>query len=198
MPVGMSGGNPVREPVTSRFAAQEQPTAVLASLASATPGQVFVDDSGRRRRWARFAGIGVTVVCAAYIGVVAFGFTRTDVGPLESVPAGNNGQIGGLGTSTGVPGILSAPNPIIQRGRVTEPKRRAPAPSGTPAGTVISPVGQKTPPGGVQPTLTPAPAPTTTGKASKTTKAPSGSDRPTKTGSPATTTKPPGAGTGNT
>ena len=57
-----------------------------------TPRQVFVDDSGRRSRWAALAGAGVTVLCAAYIGVVALGLSQTEVGPLLAVPAGGNGQ----------------------------------------------------------------------------------------------------------
>ena len=69
------------------------------------PRQVFVDDSGRRSRWAGLAGAGVTVLCAAYIGVVALGLSQTEVGPLLAVPAGGNGQVAGFPNADTVPGL---------------------------------------------------------------------------------------------
>jgi hypothetical protein len=71
--------------------------------------QVFVDDSGRRRRWIRVAGSAVTVGCALYVGVVVVGLSQTAVGPLEAVPAGGNGLIAGFpGSADAVPGLLQA------------------------------------------------------------------------------------------
>ena len=91
--------------------------------------QVFVDDSGRRRRWLRLFGAGTTTLCATYIGVVVFGLSQTGVGPLEAVPVGGNGEIAGFQASAGtVPGLLTvgaAPRATGQGGHATVPLRRA-------------------------------------------------------------------------
>jgi hypothetical protein len=72
------------------------------------PSQVFVDDSGRRRRWMRLAGFAVTTLCAGYIGIVAVGLSQTQVGPLLDVPVGGNGLITGFPDTSGiVPGLLA-------------------------------------------------------------------------------------------
>lgn len=73
------------------------------------PSQVFVDDSGRRRRWLRLAGFAATTLCAGYIGIVAVGLSQTQVGPLLDVPAGGNGLIAGFPDISGiVPGLLAS------------------------------------------------------------------------------------------
>lgn len=98
-----------------------------------TPAQVFVDHSGRRRRWVRLAGVGVTAVCAGYIGIVVVGLSQTGVGPLEAVPEGGNGEIAGFQNSPAtVPGLLAAtgsPKAVNQGGHAAAPARRTVAPA---------------------------------------------------------------------
>ena len=88
------------------------------------PRQVFVDDSGRRSRWAGLAGAGMTVLCAAYIGVVALGLSQTEVGPLLAVPAGGNGQVAGFPNADTVPGLLAAGGAPTTTRRPAAPVRK--------------------------------------------------------------------------
>jgi hypothetical protein len=98
-----------------------------------TSAQVFVDDSGRRRRWVRLAGVGVTAVCAGYIGIIVVGLSQTGVGPLEAVPEGGNGAIAGFQNSAGtVPGLLAnagSPRAVSQGGHAAVPAHRVVAPA---------------------------------------------------------------------
>jgi hypothetical protein len=95
---------------------------VTSDARVSNPTQVFVDDSGRRGRWARLAGSGVSVLCAAYIGIVVVGLSQTAVGPLIVVPANGNGQVAGFPSPTGVlPGLLATGG---------TPNSRAAAPAG--------------------------------------------------------------------
>ena len=55
----------------------DDPTVRLEVVAGRTaPSQVFVDDSGRRRRWVRVASTAATAVCLAYVGLVATTWCR--------------------------------------------------------------------------------------------------------------------------
>jgi hypothetical protein len=101
---------------------------VVGEAGSSGSTQVFVDDSGRRRRWVRLAGAGVTTLCAAYIGVVVVGLSQTAVGPLIAVPSGGNGLIAGFPDTSGtVPGLLSTSGVGAVR-----PVHRAPTPTSRP------------------------------------------------------------------
>ena len=86
---------------------------------------MFVDDSGRRSRWAGWAGAVVTLLCAAYIGVVVFGLSQIEVGPLLAVPAGGNGQVAGFPNAGTVPGLLATGGIRATRSRPAAPVRKA-------------------------------------------------------------------------
>ena len=131
--------------------------------------QVFVDDSGRRRRWARLAGAGVTALCAAYMGIVVVGLSQTAVGPLIAVPSDGNGRVAGFPDTSGiVPGLLATggaaarpahhiPAPVVRERAVTEAagaRSARPKASPEPARAPASPAGA----GRGRATLTPAAA----------------------------------------
>ena len=107
----------------------------MSGAVAPIPTQVFVDDSGRRGRWARMVGIGVTTLCAAYMGIVVVGLSQTAVGPLVPVPAGGNGQVAGFSNSQDtVPGLLAT-------GGVTttsKPVPRAATPAAARAATTVA------------------------------------------------------------
>ena len=107
----------------------------MSGAVAPIPTQVFVDDSGRRGRWARMVGIGVTTLCAAYMGIVVVGLSQTAVGPLVPVPAGGNGQVAGFSSSQDtVPGLLAT-------GGVTttsKPVPRAATPAAARAATTVA------------------------------------------------------------
>ena len=105
----------------------------------AAPAQIFVDDSGRRRRWVRGASAVATAVCLAYVGLVATDLAQTGVGPLITVPIGGNGLIPGFpGTTSVVPGLLTQNRTATVR-RTTPPhtsqvvRVRRPPPGAPPA-----------------------------------------------------------------
>jgi hypothetical protein len=114
-----------------------QPVSV-PDRARPSASQVFVDDSGRRSRWARRAGALLASGAAIYIGVVVVGLTGPRVGPVVDVPATGNdvipGLVGGAGT---VPGLLapdaSTPSPSsgtahgVRRSAPIRPTSTAPA-----------------------------------------------------------------------
>lgn len=68
---------------------------------------IFLDESGRRRRWVNRVGASMAVTCVAYAVVVAGEMAQTGVGPLAYVPAAGNGIIAGLPATSGVPGLLA-------------------------------------------------------------------------------------------
>ena len=48
---------------------------------------IFVDATGRRRRWVIALGWLVALACVAYLGVIGVSMTGTTVGPLPSLPS---------------------------------------------------------------------------------------------------------------
>ena len=48
---------------------------------------IFVDTTGRRRRWVIALGWLVALACVAYLGVIGVSMTGTTVGPLPSLPS---------------------------------------------------------------------------------------------------------------
>jgi hypothetical protein len=87
---------------------QHVPGQDLTAAAVVRPTQVFVDDSGRRRRWTRMAGAGVTALCATYVAIIGVGLSQTTVGPLIAVPVNADGPVAGFPDSSGsVPGLLA-------------------------------------------------------------------------------------------
>jgi hypothetical protein len=60
-------------------------TEVPARVESVFP--VFVDGTGRRRRFVTLLGWLVAVSCVAYLGVIGISMSGTSVGPLPEVPS---------------------------------------------------------------------------------------------------------------
>jgi hypothetical protein len=48
---------------------------------------VFVDTTGRRRRWVIGLGWLIALACVAYLGVIGVSMTGTTVGPLPNLPS---------------------------------------------------------------------------------------------------------------
>ena len=48
---------------------------------------VFVDTTGRRRRWVIGLGWLIALACVAYLGVIGVSMTGTTVGPLPTLPS---------------------------------------------------------------------------------------------------------------
>ncbi len=110
------------------------PVASQVGDAAALTEQVFVDASGRRRRWVRYCGLALVASCAGYIGIVVVALNETGVGPMTQLPDDNgNDQIPGLEQGSGVvPGLLApqpqaavAPLPGIRAGVGARPTRSA-------------------------------------------------------------------------
>jgi hypothetical protein len=62
----------------------DDPAEADAAPSGATP--VFVDDSGRRRRWGRIVGVGLGVVVLAYVAVVGLTFAGVQLAGTLAPP----------------------------------------------------------------------------------------------------------------
>ena len=80
-----------------------------AQAPSTGHGQVFVDDSGRRRRIVRRFAIALAVGAVLYLAAVVGALGDTSVRPGVEVPAdAGNGQVAGFPQDPGTPGLLTA------------------------------------------------------------------------------------------
>lgn len=165
--------------------------------------QVFVDDTGRRRRRVRRWGAAIGAAGVLYLAAVAGALGDTSVRPPVTVPADTgNGQVAGLQQGTEVPGLLAeqpsataAARPA--RSTATAARAKAATPTSRPAGSATT-TPTPTPPGSTAPTTTPkAGSTTTSGSAATSTKSPT--KNPTTTGTSASRTSSAGtAGTAGT
>jgi hypothetical protein len=134
-----------------RHAAPE-PTATPAPPPAQAPtiagsGQVFVDDTGRRRRIVRRCAVALAVGAALYVAAVVGALGDTSVRPGVEVPAdAGNGQVAGFPQDPGTPGLLTM--------RPAAPTH-APAPTPRPRATATP---KPTPKPSAGPTTTPAPS----------------------------------------
>ncbi|MGE3287069.1 MAG: hypothetical protein AB7J32_13340 [Pseudonocardia sp.] len=161
-----------RDPAPSPGTTPAQPTALAPTTAGS--GQVFVDDTGRRRRivrrWAAALGVGAVLYVAAVVGALG----DTGVRPGVDVPGdAGNGQVAGFPQDPGTPGLLTArpAAPAATKARPATTTRRPAAPSVTPTAA---------------PTAVPSTAPTAAPTTAPTA-APTGSSAPTATVSPGST-----------
>ncbi|HTK63730.1 MAG TPA: hypothetical protein VL595_15190 [Pseudonocardia sp.] len=90
----------------------------------AVPAQVFVDDSGRRRRLIRRGAAALAAACVAFIAVVGLGLSQTGVG-MVSVPGEGNGLVAGFDAGAGqTPGLLSPGGVVATTTKPITPLRR--------------------------------------------------------------------------
>lgn len=88
------------------------------------PAQVFVDDSGRRRRLIRRGAAALAAACVAFIAVVGLGLSQTGVG-MVSVPGEGNGLVAGFDEGAGqTPGLLSPGGVVATTAKPITPLRR--------------------------------------------------------------------------
>ena len=74
---------------------------------------VFVDGSGRRRRFVTLFGWLVAVSCVAYLGVIGISLSGTSVGPLPDVPSVASNVVVFGSEVDGLPqGALELPVPV--------------------------------------------------------------------------------------
>jgi hypothetical protein len=66
-------------------AGRVEPTDNVLTVGAVVP--VFVDTTGRRRRWVIGLGWLVALACVAYLGVIGVSMTGTSVGPLPNLPS---------------------------------------------------------------------------------------------------------------
>lgn len=94
-------GNEASEPTVKLASYVSRPTATHS-------GQVFVDDSGRRRRIVRrvaaAVGVGAVLYVAAVLGALGDSSVRPGVELSHDV---GNGEVAGFPQDPGVPGLLS-------------------------------------------------------------------------------------------
>jgi len=62
-----------------------EPAEEVLSVGPVVP--VFVDATGRRRRWVIGFGLLVALACVAYLGVIGVSMSGTSVGPLPNLPS---------------------------------------------------------------------------------------------------------------
>lgn len=66
-------------------AVRDEPADEALSIGPVVP--VFVDTTGRRRRWVIALGWLVALSCVAYLAVIGVSLTGTSVGPLPNLPS---------------------------------------------------------------------------------------------------------------
>lgn len=73
---------------------------------------VFVDHTGRRKRWIRLSGYLLALLCVVYIVLVALGLSGTRVGPMVGIPnSAGRPVIAGLTEAPIAPALPMAPSP---------------------------------------------------------------------------------------
>jgi hypothetical protein len=84
---------------------------------------VFVDGTGRRRRFVTLLGWLVAASCVAYLGIIGISMTGTSVGPLPEVPSvASNVVVFGSEVDALPQGALELPVPVP----AVEPQADAP------------------------------------------------------------------------
>ncbi|MDX6324705.1 MAG: hypothetical protein QOK15_1059 [Nocardioidaceae bacterium] len=108
---------------------------------------VFVDGTGRRRRFVTLLGWLVAVSCVAYLGVIGISMSGTSVGPLPEVPSVASNTVvfgsevdalpqGALESPVAVPAVEpQAPAPVVA---FANPVKKATQPKTTTAKSATS------------------------------------------------------------
>ena len=85
-----------------------EPVDEVLSVGAVVP--VFVDATGRRRRWVIGFGWLVALACVAYLGVIGVSMSGTSVGPLPALPSvPSRGVVFGSETAGLPAGALESP-----------------------------------------------------------------------------------------
>ena len=138
----------------------------VAAPATATP--VFVDDSGRRRRWGRIVGVCLGVVVLAYVGLVGLTFAGVQLaGTLVpgvdglSDPGEGPSGTGAGARETPLPPAAFDPQAVPADGwpgaRSASGPDTSPAPTQPPGTPTSAPTTTTTAPGGGSTTTVPSP-----------------------------------------
>ena len=91
---------------------------------------VFVDVTGRRRRWVIVFGWLVALACVAYLGVIGISMTGTSVGPLPNLPSVPShsvvfgSEVGGLPEGA-LEAPFAAPQPVAAPQAAADPVVRS-------------------------------------------------------------------------